>query len=319
MLIYNKIFFFLFSLYLLFFYFFYIFLFLEKKDEKIYLYYFKRLFNSFKIIIYFFFRFYFYIIIFICIFFFLILFLMKVTLDVPLYKGISFQEPANYIMLSIINFHGDLMFYLVFIVLFVLWVLFRCVSIFSLNFRAFKFCHNSVLEIIWTLIPILILSFIAIPSLSLLFSIDEENITPKCTIKVIGRQWYWTYEASKIFIGNILEFSKIRPSFEFDSYMIMEDSLKLGQFRLLEVTKPLILPISTKIRFLITSSDVIHSWTIPSLGIKVDATPGRLNQITTSILRTGVFYGQCSEICGINHAFMPIVLKGIPKIFFYKV
>ena len=132
----------------------------------------------------------------------------------------------------------------------------------------------------------------------------DEVIDPIITLKVIGNQWYWSYEYS-----DNLEFSD--ESLIFDSYMVQEDDLLIGQFRLLEVDNRVIVPTNSHIRVLITASDVLHSWAIPSLGIKLDACPGRLNQTSMFIKREGVFYGQCSEICGVNHAFMPIVVEAV--------
>jgi len=157
---------------------------------------------------------------------------------------------------------------------------------------------GQIIEIIWTVFPALILVTIALPSLRLLYLIDEVT-EPALTVKTIGHQWYWRYEYSDF--GNI----------EFDSYIIPEDRLETGGFRLLEVDNRVILPYLTQIRLLIRAADVIHSWTVPGLGIKVDAVPGRLNQVNFLMLRSRVLYGQCSEICGANHRFMPIVVEGV--------
>jgi heme/copper-type cytochrome/quinol oxidase subunit 2 len=159
--------------------------------------------------------------------------------------------------------------------------------------------HNTFLEIVWTLIPCVVLLLIAIPSFSLLYAVEDLNII-ESTIKVIGNQWYWTYELP----GE--NFEKI-----FDSILIPEDDLVEGHLRLLEVDERLMLPVEKQLRLFITASDVLHSWAVPSLGIKLDACPGRLNQIALFIKREGVYYGQCSEICGINHGFMPIVVEAV--------
>lgn len=132
----------------------------------------------------------------------------------------------------------------------------------------------------------------------------DELTDPSITIKAIGHQWYWTYEYSDYS-------SSDDQSIVYDSYMIPEDDLDLGQLRLLEVDNRVVLPINTHIRVIITSADVLHSWAIPSLGVKCDAVPGRLNQISVFLKREGVFYGQCSELCGANHGFMPIVVEGV--------
>jgi len=129
-------------------------------------------------------------------------------------------------------------------------------------------------------------------------------IAPALTLKVIGYQWYWSYQYSDY---NGLD----RPSLAFDSYMLDESELQTGDLRLLEVDNEVVLPINTHIRIMLTASDVLHSWAVPALGVKTDAVPGRLNQIPLFIKRAGVFYGQCSELCGVNHAFMPIVVKAV--------
>ena len=155
------------------------------------------------------------------------------------------------------------------------------------------------IETIWTIIPAVILVFLALPSLRLLYLLDEVGDC-SLTLKRIGHQWYWSYEYSDFL------------SIEFDSYMLPTEDLADGDFRLLEVDHRVVLPTETDIRVLVTSADVIHSWTVPSLGVKADAIPGRLNQLRFFIKRPGIFYGQCSEICGANHSFMPIVVEAIP-------
>ena len=155
------------------------------------------------------------------------------------------------------------------------------------------------IETIWTVIPAIILIFLALPSLRLLYLLDEVGDC-RLTVKSIGHQWYWSYEYS--------DFLNI----EFDSYMVPTNELERGDFRLLEVDHRVVLPTQTDIRVLVTSADVIHSWTVPSLGVKADAVPGRLNQLSFYVKYPGVFYGQCSEICGANHSFMPIVVEAVP-------
>jgi cytochrome c oxidase subunit 2 len=234
--------------------------------------------------------------------------------------SIDFQDPATDIMEGIIDFHHDVQFYLIIIVTFVVWMLFSIVYEFGFSYyfglnnnveevlHARKtslitktVTHGTVLEIVWTIIPAFVLIAIAIPSFALLYSIDE-LVDPTLTIKVIGHQWYWSYEYSDYLEGDLM----------FDSYMIPEDELAEGQLRLLEVDRKLWLPTFTHIRVLVTADDVIHSWAIPSLGVKMDALPGRLNQVSLFIKREGVFYGQCSELCGVNHGFMPIAIKAVP-------
>lgn len=159
-----------------------------------------------------------------------------------------------------------------------------------------KLFEGQIIELIWTIIPALILVFIALPSLRALYLLDEVK-TPAITIKTVGHQWYWSYEYSDF------------PNIEFDSYIIPSNELKANELRLLEVDNRTVIPYNTQIRLLVSAADVIHSWTIPSIGIKVDALPGRLNQLSIFSLRPGILYGQCSEICGANHSFIPIVLE----------
>ena len=166
-----------------------------------------------------------------------------------------------------------------------------------------KLYEGQIIELIWTIVPALILIFIALPSLRSLYLLDEVK-SPTITIKTIGHQWYWSYEYS--------DFSNV----EFDSYIIPSPDLERKSFRLLEVDNRTVVPYNTQIRLLVSAADVLHSWTIPSLGIKVDAIPGRLNQLRIYCLRPGILYGQCSEICGANHRFIPIVLEVVnPKDF----
>jgi len=167
--------------------------------------------------------------------------------------------------------------------------------------KGLKVTHGPRLELFWTITPSIVLVLIAVPSFGLLYSMDEA-IYPLITFKAIGHQWYWSYE-----------FTDSLPDVEllFDSNMVFENELKPGEFRLLQVDNPVVLPIETSIRVIITSLDVLHSWAVPSFGIKVDAVPGRLNQTVFYLKREGVFYGQCSELCGVNHGFMPIVVKGV--------
>lgn len=173
--------------------------------------------------------------------------------------------------------------------------------------------HGTFLEVIWTIIPSIILLVIALPSFSLLYAMDEV-IAPRVTLKVIGYQWYWAYEysdynrkLSTAFVNNSSE-GKV-SGIHFDAYMVPEGDLKIGDLRLLEVTREIILPQNTHVRILLTSNDVLHSWAVPAFGVKTDAVPGRLSQIPAFIKREGVFYGQCSELCGVNHGFMPIKVQ----------
>ena len=159
--------------------------------------------------------------------------------------------------------------------------------------------QNQTTEILWTILPVFILLLIASPSLKALYLLDDP-FSPNITIKATGHQWYWSYEYSDF------------PDLEFFSYIIPESDLKLEDIRLLETDNRVVIPLNTPVRVITTGGDVIHSWTIPSLGVKADAVPGRLNQIIFSVKRVGVFYGQCSEICGANHRFIPIKIEVVP-------
>jgi len=226
--------------------------------------------------------------------------------DAPEPWQLGFQDAATPIMQGIMDLHHDIFFFLVQILVFVLWVLSRALWCFRSKISPIpqRIVHGTTIEILWTILPSIILMFIAIPSFTLLYSMDDVVVDPAITIKAIGHQWYWSYEYSDY--NNSDE-----QSLAFDSYMVPEDDLELGQLRLLEVDNRVVVPAKTHLRVLITSADVLHSWAVPSLGVKCDAVPGRLNQISTFIQREGVYYGQCSEICGTNHAFMPIVVEAV--------
>lgn len=218
------------------------------------------------------------------------------------------QEPATPVAEGIIHFHNYLMFYMIVICVLVFWILYKIIELFNEDKNSFKnvqkFSHSSVLEIVWTILPAIVLLFLAIPSFALLYSLDE-LIDPDITLKTIGHQWYWSYEYS--------DYSSLYDGkdISFDSYMISTNDLTKGSFRLLEVDNRVVLPANTHIRLLVTAADVLHSWAVPSLGIKVDACPGRLSQASIFIKREGLFFGQCSEICGVNHGFMPIAVKAV--------
>jgi cytochrome c oxidase subunit 2 len=223
----------------------------------------------------------------------------------------SFQEPATAEMDGIYLFNCHLLFVIISIVLLVWWLLYLICNSFidNSNSLVFNFTHASQIEIIWTTIPALILLSLASPSFSLLYSLDEIS-NPEITLKIFGHQWYWSYEMSDYKIC-----SATNKSLKFSSYLLTNDFLKnynnLGLFRLIETNKRIFLPSNTHIRLLVTAVDVLHSWTIPSFGVKVDACPGRLNQANLFIKRFGIFFGQCSEICGVNHGFMPISVRAV--------
>nr|YP_009045657.1 cytochrome c oxidase subunit II [Napialus hunanensis]AIC37450.1 cytochrome c oxidase subunit II [Napialus hunanensis] len=211
------------------------------------------------------------------------------------WSNLNLQNSSSPLMEQIIFFHDHALLILIMITMLVGYIM---LSLFFNKYINRFLLENQMIELIWTILPAITLIFIALPSLRLLYLLDEIN-KPLITLKTIGHQWYWSYEYS--------DFNNI----EFDSYMIPSNDLKLNEFRLLDVDNHIILPMNTQIRILITATDVIHSWTIPSLGVKVDATPGRLNQSNFFLNRPGLFYGQCSEICGANHSFMPIVIESI--------
>ena len=234
-----------------------------------------------------------------------ILFPIVILADAPEAWQLGFQDPATPVMQGIIDLHNDIFFFMIVVAVFVLWMLARTLYHFdqSKNPVPEKLIHGTTIEIAWTVAPSLILVLIALPSFALLYSIDEV-VDPAVTLKAIGHQWYWSYEYS--------DYNKSdEPAIAFDSYMIPEDDLELGQLRLLEVDNRIVLPVNTHVRLIITGADVLHSWAVPSLGIKCDAIPGRLNQVPLFIKREGIFYGQCSELCGANHAFMPIVVEAV--------
>nr|AIZ02931.1 cytochrome c oxidase subunit II [Tirumala limniace]APL97263.1 cytochrome c oxidase subunit II [Tirumala limniace] len=209
------------------------------------------------------------------------------------WSNFNFQNSASPLMEQIIFFHDHTLIILIMITILISYLM---INLFFNKYTNRFLIEGQMIELIWTIMPAFTLIFIALPSLRLLYLMDEIN-NPLITLKSIGHQWYWTYEYS--------DFNNI----EFDSYMIQ--STNSNNFRLLDVDNRIILPMNNQIRILVTATDVIHSWTIPSLGVKVDANPGRLNQMSFFINRPGIFFGQCSEICGANHSFMPIVIESI--------
>lgn len=228
-----------------------------------------------------------------------------IWLDVPTPWSCRLQDAATPNQEGIQELYDHITFYSFLILGLVSYLLFVVIKDYKNNPFSYKYMrHGQTLEIIWTIFPAVILLLIAFPSFILLY-LSDEVLTPAMTIKVIGLQWYWKYEYSDFI-------SETGDSIEFESYIIPEDMLEEGQIRLLDTDTSIIVPVDTHVRFVVTSNDVIHSFAIPSLGIKIDATPGRLNQVSALIQRTGVYYGQCSELCGINHALMPIKLECVP-------
>ena len=222
--------------------------------------------------------------------------------DKPYDWQVNFQEAASPIMLELQSLHNFLLIIIAAIVIFVSSLLIYVMIRFSAKRNPIpaKFTHNIAVEIVWTVIPVIILVIIAIPSFKVLKN-TEHIPTPDLTIKVVGSQWYWSYSYPDH--GNI----------EFDSNVIQDKDLKPGQLRLLEVDNRIIVPEGAVVKFLITASDVMHSFAVPSLGIKTDAIPGRVNHTWTKIDKKGVYYGQCSELCGVNHGFMPIAIEVVSK------
>nr|YP_009144207.1 cytochrome c oxidase subunit II [Crocidura orientalis]YP_009144220.1 cytochrome c oxidase subunit II [Crocidura palawanensis]QZJ46150.1 cytochrome c oxidase subunit II [Crocidura nicobarica]URW97158.1 cytochrome c oxidase subunit II [Crocidura foetida doriae]URW97249.1 cytochrome c oxidase subunit II [Crocidura baluensis]AKI84643.1 cytochrome c oxidase subunit II [Crocidura orientalis]AKI84656.1 cytochrome c oxidase subunit II [Crocidura palawanensis] len=212
------------------------------------------------------------------------------------------QDATSPIMEELTNFHDHALMIVFLISSLVLYIISAMLTT--------KLTHTSTMdaqavETIWTILPAIILVMIALPSLRILYMMDEIN-NPTLTIKTVGHQWYWSYEYTDY------------DELNFDSYMIPTSELKPGDLRLLEVDNRAVLPMEMTIRVLVTSEDVLHSWAVPSLGLKTDAIPGRLNQTTLLATRPGLYYGQCSEICGSNHSFMPIVLELVPLKIFEK-
>nr|AWV84175.1 cytochrome oxidase subunit II [Tettigades undata]AWV84188.1 cytochrome oxidase subunit II [Tettigades undata]AWV84201.1 cytochrome oxidase subunit II [Tettigades undata] len=216
------------------------------------------------------------------------------------WSNISLQDASSPLMEQLIFFHDHTLVILIVITVIVGYMM--STLIFN-NMVNCLLLEGQLIELIWTLLPALTLIFIALPSLRLLYLLDEVN-NPLLTVKIIGHQWYWSYEYS--------DFLNV----EFDSYMKPTMDLKNNEFRLIETDNHMILPFNIQVRLMITSSDVLHSWAMPSMGVSVDAVPGRLNQSSILINRPGFFYGQCSEICGSNHSFMPIVIESVNNIVF---
>nr|YP_003856684.1 cytochrome c oxidase subunit II [Mekongiana xiangchengensis]ADK77625.1 cytochrome c oxidase subunit II [Mekongiana xiangchengensis] len=218
------------------------------------------------------------------------------------WSQINMQDSASPLMEQLSFFHDHTMMILIMITII---VGYNLSYIMMMSFKDRNMLHGHLIETIWTMIPAITLIFIALPSLRLLYMLDDNN-NALITIKTIGRQWYWSYEYS--------DFTNV----EFDTYMINEEDLKNNSFRLLDIDNRTVLPMNSEIRMLTSASNVLHSWTIPTMGIKVDATPGRINQGTFSINRPGLYFGQCSEICGANHSFMPIMLESTSINLFIK-
>nr|AQP30470.1 cytochrome c oxidase subunit 2 [Nasutitermes sp. AUS97] len=208
---------------------------------------------------------------------------------------LTLQDSASPVMEQLIFFHDHALMIMLMIITAVFYTMISIIQ----NKQTSRFIlEGQMIETLWTIAPAIILVFIAIPSLRLLYLMDEIH-NPVMTLKTVGHQWYWSYEYS--------DFTKL----EFDSYMVQQEDQPINTFRLLDTDNRVVLPMNSPIRMIVTAADVLHSWTVPGLGVKTDATPGRLNQVSFSINRPGLLYGQCSEICGANHSFMPIVIESV--------
>nr|YP_010001031.1 cytochrome c oxidase subunit II [Chloropsis hardwickii]QOD96969.1 cytochrome c oxidase subunit II [Chloropsis hardwickii] len=211
------------------------------------------------------------------------------------HSQLNFQDASSPIMEELMGFHDHALMVALAICSLVLYILTLMLTE--------KLSSNTVdaqaIELVWTILPAMVLITLALPSLRILYMMDEIN-EPDLTLKAIGHQWYWTYEYTDL------------KNLTFDSYMTPTTDLPLGHFRLLEVDHRVVVPMSSTVRVIVTADDVLHSWAVPTLGVKTDAIPGRLNQTSFLANRPGVYYGQCSEICGANHSFMPIVVEATP-------
>lgn len=250
--------------------------------------------------------------------------------DYALPGQLGFQPPASPVMRGIIDLHHHIMFFLIIVLVFTFTMLYYTLKDHTIVFEKYKkynqikqlynikITHHTILETLWIIFPSLILLAIALPSFALLYAMDEA-VESMITLKVTGHQWYWSYEidfwANVTLEGsnNQLRVEQVLCNYGFDSYMVPTNELSKDGLRLLETTNPIILPVKTYIKVLVGASDVLHSWAVPSLGIKIDAVPGRINEVTLYADRIGRFYGQCSELCGVNHGFMPIEIYIIPR------
>ena len=223
--------------------------------------------------------------------------------DQPKLWGLGLQEAASPVMEDIRWFHDSLMMPIITIItLFVTALMVYVVVRFNkkANPTPSNFTHNTTVEVLWTVIPVIILVVIAIPSFKLLYKADSTS-EPEMTLKVTGNQWYWSYEYPDN--GDI----------NFDSNLLEGKDLPEGAPRLLETDNKVVLPVDTNIRILVTASDVLHNWAVPAFGIKIDTIPGRLRETWVRITKEGTYYGQCSELCGVRHAYMPIQVQAVSK------
>ncbi|MDP3371311.1 MAG: cytochrome c oxidase subunit II [Candidatus Paracaedibacteraceae bacterium] len=216
----------------------------------------------------------------------------------------NFQEAASPMMKGIAEMHD----FLLIIIAIIAVIVFSLLAYIAWRFRSSKnpiastTTHHTMLEIVWTLIPLIIVIVIMIPSRKLILEMEKPH-DPEMTVKAIGKQWYWTYEYP----------AKEGKALSFDSRMIETKDLKPNQLRLLDVDNQMVVPVGTTVQLIITGADVLHSFAVPSLGIKKDAVPGRINETWFRIDKEGVYYGQCSELCGANHGYMPIAIRVVSK------
>lgn len=224
--------------------------------------------------------------------------------DKPTEWGLGLQEPASPIMVELINFHNLLLYIITAITVFVLLLLVFVIVRFNerANPNPSKTTHNVPIEIIWTVVPVIILIVIVIPSMRILYYTDKVD-KPDMTLKITGYQWYWGYEYPDQ--GGINFLANMIPEKDIDRTK--------GQQRLLSTDNPVVIPVETNIQVLLTAADVIHAFTVPAFGVKKDAVPGRLNETWMRVTKPGTYYGQCSEICGNGHAYMPIEFKAVPR------
>nr|AUR26813.1 cytochrome c oxidase subunit 2 [Nesoptilotis leucotis]AUR26956.1 cytochrome c oxidase subunit 2 [Nesoptilotis leucotis] len=215
------------------------------------------------------------------------------------HSQLGFQDASSPIMEELVEFHDHALMVALAICSLVLYLL----TLMLTEKLSSSTVNAQEVELVWTILPAIVLIMLALPSLQILYMMDEIH-EPDLTLKAIGHQWYWSYEYT--------DFKDLM----FDSYMIPTADLPLGHYRLLEVDHRVIVPMESPVRVIVTADDVLHSWAVPSLGVKTDAIPGRLNQTSFVATRPGVFYGQCSEICGANHSFMPIVVESAPLAYF---
>ena len=236
----------------------------------------------------------------------IIVFLISIFTSLPALSNgaidwqLGFQKPASDVMRNVYDLHNFVLIMMTAITIFVLFLIFYVVFRFrrKANPVASKTTHNTFIEILWTGIPVIILIFMAIPSFKLVY---QQDVIPETdmTIKVIGHQWYWEYQYPE------------HGDLSFESYMVPDDELEEGDIRLLTVDNHLVLPANKNIHVLVTGGDVLHSFAMPSLGVKKDAVPGRLNETWFNIDEPGIYRGQCSEICGTGHGYMPIVIEAL--------